>query len=69
VAEPEPSVAYVLCFAGSSGYNLLDAEGVVPAAGDPVSVPGTDEAYVVVRVGSSPLPDDARPCAFAELAA
>jgi DNA repair exonuclease SbcCD ATPase subunit len=67
VPEPEPVTAYVLCIAAPSGYRLLDAEGVVPAAGEAVSVPGTDEAYVVVRVGTSPLPDDARICAFAEL--
>ena len=63
---PAPAAGHVLCISGPTGFKILAAAGEPPAVGDAVSVPGTDEAYVVVRIGSSPLPDDTRPCAFVE---
>jgi hypothetical protein len=48
------------------GYELVSCDGAPPRAGDPVELAFREGALVVNRVGRSPLPGDARPCAFLE---
>jgi hypothetical protein len=52
-------LAYVIFLSTPEGYQLVSDFGVLPTAGDRVG------AADVLRVGLSPLPDDARPCVFA----
>ncbi len=64
--EPEAAsreLAYVLYLAGPSGYRLATVFGRLPLAGDQVVDDGATAE--VLRVGSSPLPGDHRPCVFA----
>ena len=44
------------------GYRFIEADGLVPAAGSVVEIEGTP--FSVVRAGRSPLPGDARLCAY-----
>jgi hypothetical protein len=46
----------------TSGYELREQDGEVPSVGAEVELDG--EALVVTKVGPSPLPGDARPCAY-----
>jgi hypothetical protein len=46
----------------TSGYELREQEGNVPALGSEVE--WDDEHLLVTKVGPSPLPRDARPCAY-----
>jgi hypothetical protein len=68
-AEPEPSPlpahAHVLFVRRGSRYVLEHRDGAPPAAGDEVLLDEGDR-FVVLKVGRSPVPDDARPCAFLE---
>jgi signal peptidase len=59
--EPEPC-AYLLFLPGPSGYRLVEQEGELPRAGGRIEADG--KAYVVAKVGTSPLPGDRRRCAF-----
>ena len=52
-------VPYVVFLATAAGYQLVPAVGRLPAPGERLG-----EAEVL-RVGSSPLPGDSRPCVFA----
>jgi hypothetical protein len=46
----------------TSGYELREADGETPAVGSLVEVDDVQEQ--VIKVGPSPLPNDARPCAY-----
>jgi hypothetical protein len=46
----------------TSGYELREQDGDVPSVGSEVEQDG--EMLVVTKVGPSPLPGDARPCAY-----
>ena len=46
----------------TSGYELREQEGEVPAVGSDVEQDG--QHLVVAKVGPSPLPHDARLCAY-----
>ena len=56
--DPPPLLAFV----PGSGYRLRELEQHPLRSGDVVRVDG--EAYVVARTGPSPLPGDARRCAY-----
>ena len=45
-----------------SGYELREADGEVPAVGSRVEVDDREEQ--VIKIAPSPLPHDARPCAY-----
>ena len=45
-----------------TGYELREREGELPAVGSRVEL--DIGAQTVVKVGPSPLPGDARPCAY-----
>jgi hypothetical protein len=62
---PEVSATgYVSFFPGEDGYRLRDAAGPCPAVGEELDQDG--RSYLVLKVGSSPFPNDARPCAYLE---
>jgi septal ring factor EnvC (AmiA/AmiB activator) len=56
-----------LLFVPGPAYRLVEATHPPLAPGDPVEVEGVP--YLVVRTGPSPLPGDARSCAYLEPAA
>ena len=51
-----------LLFVPGERYAILQEDGAPPEPGSEIDLGG--QRYVVVRLGASPLPDDARPCAF-----
>jgi hypothetical protein len=53
---------YLLFVPSPQGYRLEERSGLVPERDERVEIDGG--AYVVSRVGASPLPLDARPCAY-----
>jgi hypothetical protein len=53
---------YLLFVPSSKGYRLEERDGPAPERDERVEVDGS--AFVVSRVGASPLPLDARPCAY-----
>ena len=60
---PEPrEIGHVRFLGGPSGYALTSSTDACPGPGDVLETDGA--SYVTVRVGRSPLPGDARPCAF-----
>lgn len=67
VSAPRATTAagHVL-FVPGDGYTLLQEDGAPPGPGTDVELAG--ERYVVVRLGGSPFPRDARPCVFLEAA-
>ncbi len=70
-AEPDPEsepATHLLLVAAADGYRLFERRGSAPAAGAEVEPPSGSEAWPrcrVARVGPSPLPRDARRCAYA----
>ena len=63
-SEPVPSTGWVAFVSSPHGYTLLDRSGALPAPGEPLDVDGVP--HRVVRHAPSPLPGDARRCAFVE---
>jgi hypothetical protein len=57
-------VSYLLFVWKSSGYELREREGEPPAVGDEVEE--DDTRMTVTKVAPSPLPDDARRCAYVQ---
>jgi hypothetical protein len=64
-AEPRTGSAWVAFASTTAGYRLVHVDGPVPAIGETISVPDVGEV-VVLRLGHSPMPNDARPCVFLE---
>jgi hypothetical protein len=54
---------HVLMWWSPKGYRLEERDGDAPAVGERVGGDG-DGDQVVQKVGASPLPGDARPCAY-----
>jgi hypothetical protein len=55
--------SHLLFVTKPTGYELAERDGEPPAAGSRVEVEG-DSAYMVTKVAASPLPGDARRCAY-----
>ncbi|HWB57559.1 MAG TPA: hypothetical protein VG479_11540 [Gaiellaceae bacterium] len=53
---------HLLFVSRPSGYELLERDGEPPQAGAEVELDGV--RLTVVKLASSPLPQDPRPCAF-----
>ena len=53
---------YLLFVPSPQGYRLEERTGSAPERDQRVEVDGS--AFVVSRIGASPLPLDARPCAY-----
>ena len=62
--EPEGHVLFV---PSSSGYELVERNGMTPSTGERIELDGREGSYAVTRVVRSPLPDDERRCAYLEL--
>jgi len=60
-AAPAP---FLVLVPSAAGYELAEAEGSTPARGELVELPAG--RFRVLRLGPSPLPGDARRCAFVE---
>ena len=58
----EPILGHVEYAPFPEGYRLIASDEPSPRPGDVVDVEG--HSFLVTRVGRSPLPADARPCAF-----
>jgi hypothetical protein len=61
VSDDDPS-GYVLFVPSPQGYRLEERSGTPPERDERIEVAGA--AFVVSRVGASPLPQDPRPCAY-----
>jgi hypothetical protein len=53
---------HVLFLWSPTGYTLRDADGPPPLVGHELEHGG--RRLVVIKIGASPLPGDARPCAY-----
>jgi hypothetical protein len=53
---------YLLFVWNTSGYELREADGEVPAVG--AEVEQDDKKMQVMKVAPSPLPGDSRPCVY-----
>jgi hypothetical protein len=53
---------YLLFVPSPRGYRLEERDGPAPERDERVEIDGA--AFVVSRVGASPLPQDQRPCAY-----
>jgi len=65
VDEPAPAPAatgFLALVSAPSGYSLRAFEGDAPERGGSITLDGVD--HVVAKVGRSPLPGDARRCAY-----
>ena len=62
VEAATPSLGHLRLIAHAGGYRLSSSDDECPRAGDLIVVESAK--LVVMRVGSSPLPKDDRPCAF-----
>jgi hypothetical protein len=58
-AEP-----HLLFISSPGGYSLVEREGPRPSIGHSVELPEQAVSYVVTKLGSSPLPNDPRICAY-----
>jgi hypothetical protein len=68
-APPPLATAHLLFVRRGARYDVFAADGAPPPVGAVLVLAGDEERrYVVLKVGRSPFPDDARPCAFVELA-
>lgn len=54
---------HLLFVPGHNGYELTVREGEAPRPGEEVALDGNGN-FVVVKVASSPLPQDERACAY-----
>jgi hypothetical protein len=54
---------HLLFVSRPTGYELAEREGEPPAPGEEVELDGQG-SFVVVKVASSPLPQDDRPCVY-----
>jgi hypothetical protein len=53
---------YLLFVPSPKGYRLEERDGQAPERDERVEIDGA--AFIVSRVGASPLPQDLRPCAY-----
>jgi hypothetical protein len=56
------SDGYVLFVWSPEGYAIREVDGDLPALGEELEESG--RAIVISKIGVSPLPGDARPCAY-----
>ena len=53
---------YLLFVPSPKGYSLEERDGLPPERDERVEIDGA--AFIVSRIGASPLPQDTRPCAY-----
>ena len=61
---PGDTASFLALVPATDGYRLVALEGTLPAPGEGLDVPEDDRRLVVARLGRSPYPGDARPCAY-----
>jgi hypothetical protein len=66
-AGARPGLHHILFVPSEAGYVLVEREGMVPAPGEMIALPDDETSYTVVKVVDSPLPGDARVCAYLQL--
>jgi hypothetical protein len=65
--QVETHLGHLLFAQLADRYVLVERDGDPPEAGTMIEVPEIgEETLLVDRIGTSPLPDDPRPCAFAQ---
>jgi hypothetical protein len=57
------ATGYLLFVTKPTGYELAERDGDPPATGSMIELDDTGR-FEVVKVASSPLPGDSRPCAY-----
>lgn len=57
---------HVLFISTPAGYALAEQEGPPPRLGDRIEIPGQAISFLVVKLGTSPLPNDRKSCAYLE---
>ena len=62
----EADEKHLLFVPTARGYLLVERDGPPPAAFRELTVPGHEGMFRVVKVSSSPLPNDSRVCAYVE---
>jgi hypothetical protein len=62
----EAGQSHLLFVSTSRGYALVERDGPPPAASRDVTVPGHEGLFRVVKLATSPLPNDRRVCAYLE---
>ena len=60
----EAGQSHLLFISTSRGYALVERDGPPPAASRDVTVPGHEGLFRVVKLATSPLPNDRRVCAY-----
>jgi hypothetical protein len=65
-AAREEHGAFVAFAPTPEGYRLRVIDGSIPELGQTLELPGHDGPLLVTRIGASPIPLDARPCAYLE---
>jgi hypothetical protein len=66
-ADASPNGApgsHVVFVPSPNGYALVEREGAAPAPGETVVLEHPGGAYAVTKVAASPMPGDARRCAY-----
>lgn len=62
--EAATATEFVAFVPTDEGYRLVVVQGVAPEVGAEIELPEHPGTLVVTRIGASPLPLDARPCAY-----
>jgi hypothetical protein len=62
----EAQAKHLLFVSKPSGYELVEREGDPPTTGAVIEV--EEARFMVAKIGPSPLPNDARPCAYLQAA-
>ena len=62
----EAGQSHLLFISTSRGYALVERDGPPPAASRYVTVPGHEGLFRVVKLATSPLPNDQRACAYVQ---
>ncbi len=65
-ADPNSAERHLLFISTSAGYSLVEREGPPPPLGHRLDVDEQAVSFVVLKLGSSPLPNDHRICAYLE---
>jgi len=65
-SDEDADEKHLLFVPTARGYLLVERDGPPPTALGEVTVPGHEGVFRVVKVSSSPLPNDSRVCAYVE---
>jgi len=65
-SDADADEKHLLFVPTARGYLLVERDGPAPSALGEVTVPGHEGVFRVVKVSSSPLPNDSRACAYVE---